>query len=185
MTAANFDAALAQILKEEAGFSNNRKDPGGATNLGVTLRTLSAWDGRQATIEELKALTPTTVAPIYHTNYWNAVRADALPSGVDLWVFDAAVNCGPGRAVRFLQHGVMVLEDGVIGPHTLQAVADVTTPAAMATVIHRMALVRASYYQSLPTFDTFGNGWMNRLAEVTQLALEWAGVANTGPGEPA
>ena len=38
-----FDACLAEVLKQEGGYVDNPLDPGGATNLGITRKTLAAW----------------------------------------------------------------------------------------------------------------------------------------------
>src|SRR5687767_1827204 len=97
MAADNFDASLKFVLQFEGGFVDHPKDPGGATNLGVTIHTLSAVLGRPATKAEVKALTPKTVAPIYRQRYWDKVRGDDLPLGVDLAVFDFGVHSGPKR----------------------------------------------------------------------------------------
>ena len=75
------------------------RDPGGATNLGVSIGTLSGWLGRMATKAEVCALTVEKVTPIYRKNYWDAARCRAYQPGADLCVSDAAVNSGPGRAV--------------------------------------------------------------------------------------
>lgn len=170
MTASNFPAALAAILKYEGGWTNNPADPGGATNLGVTQKTLSDWLGRRASIAEVRMLTPETVAPIYKARYWDAIQGDALPAGVDLIVFDTAVNSGPGRAAKLLQGAVGTIADGSIGPATLAAVA-----AHSATdIIDRFSAAHEAFYRGLPTFATFGKGWMNRLRAVHALALQMA-----------
>lgn len=168
--ASRFDVALAEILRHEGGWVDHPKDPGGATNRGVTLATLSDWLGRLATKEEVKALTVADVAPIYRERYWNAVKADELPAGVDLMVFDLAVNSGPGRAAKFLQEVVDAAVDGQIGPGTLAKV-NALHPLA---VIDGMAQRRERFYRGLSAFDTFGRGWMKRLADVTAKAKEMA-----------
>lgn len=168
--AARFDAALAEILRHEGGWVDHPKDPGGATNRGVTLATLSDWLGRTATKAEVKALTVADVAPIYRERYWNAVKGDDLPAGVDLMVFDLAVNSGPGRAAKFLQEVVGAAVDGQIGPGTLAKV-NALHPLA---VIDGLAQRRERFYRGLGTFDTFGRGWMKRLADVTAKAKEMA-----------
>src|SRR4051794_36362256 len=76
MAAANFEKCFAFILQFEGGFTNDPKDPGGPTNLGITQATLSAFLGRQATIAEVKALTPEKVAPIYRGKFWDHVNGD-------------------------------------------------------------------------------------------------------------
>ena len=124
MAAADFERALALVLVHEGGYVDHPADSGDATNLGVTIGTLADWPGRPATKAEVKALTKATVAPIYRRNYWNAVRGDELPFGVDFCVFDVAVNSGKGRAIPSLQRAFSVVDGGKIGPLTLSAAAD-------------------------------------------------------------
>ena len=164
----NFDHCLEMLLKHEGGFVNHPKDPGGATNLGVTLATYEQWVGRDVTIDEMKTLTVADVAPIYKERYWDAVRGDDLPSGVDWAVFDWAVNSGPRRAAKALQKAVAATQDGAIGPMTLRAVANHDA----SDLIHSIHDQRQKFYESLGTFDTFGRGWTRRNKETLEAALE-------------
>ena len=102
---------------------NHPKDPGGMTNLGCTKKVWEEHCGHEVDEKTMRALTPADVAPLYKTKYWDKVRGDELPSGVDYAVFDAAINSGPGRAAKWLQTCVGVEPDGGIGPKTLAAVA--------------------------------------------------------------
>lgn len=145
MASGNFDACLAVVLKHEGGYVDHPRDPGGATNLGVTIGTLRAWRGRAVTKAEVKALTVADVTPIYRANYWNAVGGDGLPAGVDLAVFDPAVNSGPARAKRWYAAGRRA--DAV---ETVRAICDI-----------RMGFLRA-----LRTWSTFGKGWTRRVADI-------------------
>ena len=158
----NWDEALLHILKYEGGYVNHPADPGGMTNLGVTKRVWEEWTGKPATEADMRALTPEMVGPLYKTRYWNAVKGDDLPSGVDLCVFDAAVNAGVGRASKFLQQAVGVNADGQIGPKTIAAV----TAKPADDVIEEFCALREAHYKSLSTFATFGKGWMRRLGSV-------------------
>ena len=158
----NWDEALRHILKYEGGYVNHPADPGGMTNLGVTKRVWEEWTGKPATETDMRALTPEMVGPLYKTRYWDAVRGDDLPSGIDLCVFDAAVNAGVNRASKFLQQAVGVTADGQIGPKTVEA----TTAKPADEVVAKFCDLREAHYKSLPTFATFGKGWMRRLASV-------------------
>ena len=158
----NWDEALRHILKYEGGYVNHPSDPGGMTNLGVTKRVWEEWTGKPATEADMRALTPEMVGPLYKTRYWDAVKGDDLPSGVDLCVFDCAVNAGVGRASKFLQQAVGVTADGQIGPKTVEA----TTAKPADEVVAKFCDLREAHYKSLPTFATFGKGWMRRLASV-------------------
>lgn len=165
-----FDQCLPLILAHEGGYVDHPKDPGGATNLGITLDTLSAYRGRKVTKDDVKALTVAEAGAIYLKNYWHPIYADQLPAGVDYILFDLAVNSGVGRARKYLQRAAGVTEDGIIGPATLAAVK-AKTPLAL---INSIAGYREAFYRGLDTFPTFGKGWLNRLAEVTAKAREMA-----------
>ena len=170
MTASNFPACLEVVLQSEGGFSDDPQDPGGVTNLGVTLHTWSGYVGHTATIAEMQALTPADVGRFYHSEYWNACDCDLLPAGVDLMVFDEAVNAGPWRARRSLQTAAGATADGSIGPATEAAVK----AAAPATLIVAIAANRQALYRSLPTFPRFGDGWLARVERTQTTALAMA-----------
>ena len=157
-----WEEALKHILKYEGGYVNHKDDPGGRTNLGVTQRVWEEWTGKPATEEDMRGLTVAMVSPLYKKRYWDAVRGDDLPSGVDLCVFDCAVNAGVGRASKFLQQAVGVNADGQIGPMTVAA----TTAKPAEEVIEAFCNLREAHYKSLSTFATFGKGWMRRLDSV-------------------
>jgi lysozyme family protein len=180
MADTNFDACLAIILQSEGGYSNNPADSGGPTNLGITLGTLTSWEGHQATISDVQALTPATVQPIYEANYWRAAGCDSCPAGVDLMVFDMAVNQGTGRAIRSLQAALNIPQDGVVGPITRGAAAKCNAVA----VIKAINADRDARYRSYAAFAIFGAGWMNRLARTTAYAMHMAPAALDPPVIP-
>jgi len=157
----NFAEALQHVLKHEGGYVNHPADPGGMTNLGVTKRVWEEWVGHEVDETTRRALTPAQVAPLYKTKYWDKIRGDDLPDGVDYAVFDAAVNSGPGRAAKWLQACVNVEPDGGIGPKTLAAVA-----AFKGDLVDDYSKRRLSFLMDLPHWATFGKGWSRRVAEV-------------------
>lgn len=175
MARANFAAALAGVLEHEGGFVNHPADPGGATNLGVTLGTARRLgidvDGDGDTdIIDIKLLKPADAAKVYRSEYWNKVRGDDLPSGVDYAVFDFAVNSGPSRAAKYLQALVGVAQDGAIGPKTLAAV-EAYDPAKL---VDRLCDRRMTFLRNLSHWATFGKGWTRRVEGVRVVAKEMA-----------
>lgn len=158
----NFDAALKAILHHEGGYVNHPADPGGMTNLGVTKRVWEEWVGHEVDEKTMRGLTPEIVGPMYKAKYWDKIKGDDLPTGVDYCVFDAAVNSGPGRAAKWLQACVGVEPDGGIGPKTLAAVAAFDPKELVEDYNKR----RLSFLMDLKTWDTFGKGWGRRVAEV-------------------
>ena len=164
----NFDAALKAILHHEGGFVNHPKDPGGMTNLGVTKRVWEEWVGHEVDEKAMRALTPADVDPLYRRKYWDRIKGDDLPIGVDYAVFDAAINSGPGRAAKWLQQTVGAVPDGAVGAGTLGEVAAMEP----AEIIEKYQDTRLKFMQSLPTWDTFGKGWGRRVTEVKEAALK-------------
>ncbi len=164
----NFDIALKYVLKHEGGYVNHPSDPGGMTNLGVTAKVWEEWTKKSATEAVMRSLTPAEVAPLYKRNYWDAVRADDLVSGLDYCVFDCAVNSGTRRAIRILQGCVGSTVDGSLGPNTMGAVAKFTDTKQL---IEDFSNERLEFLQSLPTFSTFGRGWTRRVNEVKDEAI--------------
>ena len=164
----NFEKSLALLLKHEGGFVDPPKDPGGATNKGITKKTYEKFLGRDATVEELKNIPDEDVETIYKALYWDIVKCDELPAGLDFAVFDWCVNGGPSRAAKTLQKGIKVTADGAIGPKTLQAVAN-SDPS---DVLEGFTQEIKTFYEGLSTFTTFGKGWHRRTDEALEHALD-------------
>jgi lysozyme family protein len=174
MSADNFERALTLVLKSEGKFVNNRHDPGGATNYGITQRVYDAWRRR----EGLRTLPVATIATaevraIYEAQYWDACRCDELPLGIDYMVFDAAVNSGPVQAVKWLQRALPASPtDGHVGLITLGAVAGLGDRAAL---VRRLCARRLTFLHRLKQWIAFGRGWSNRMASVQAAALAMVG----------
>jgi lysozyme family protein len=158
----NWQKSFELMLKSEGGYVNNPADPGGMTNLGVTKATWENWVGRESDEAEMRGLTPEKVEPLYKKKYWDAVRADELPVGLDYLMFDFGVNAGPGRAIKVMQSAVGVTPDGGFGPLTLAAVQAIDP----VELIEKFSQAKEDFYRSLGTFATFGKGWLNRVADV-------------------
>lgn len=151
----NFKKAVVIILKHEGGYVNHPSDPGGETNFGISKRAYPHL--------EISKLTEIDARQIYRRDYWDAVKADLLPSNLRLMVFDAAVNHGPGLAIRILQRLVKVGVDGVIGPATLEGLNHVN----IETLPVRYAKARLDIYMQNKNFNKFGTGWLRRLLSIT------------------
>lgn len=164
MTAEQFDDALKRVLVHEGGYVNHPADPGGATNKGVTQRVYDGWRRRQKKPPiSVRDISDAEVAAIYRFQYWDEIRADAMPPGVDYVVFDGAVNSGPSQAVKWLQRALGVVADGIVGAATLDALDRHRDPDVL---IADMLSRRLAMLKSLRTWSTFGKGWSRRLAEV-------------------
>jgi lysozyme family protein len=166
-----FDACLAFTLREEGGYVDDPADPGGATNMGITLATYRQWSDNPALgPTQVQDMTARTARAIYRSLYWNPLRADALPIGVDLSVFDMGVNAGIWRSARLLQRALRFTGeevDGCIGPETLDAAAKCDPRALVADLAER----QVAYYRSLADFPIFGTGWLDRTEARRNAAL--------------
>lgn len=151
-----FDAAFDRLIGFEGGYANNAHDPGGETMFGVTNRVARAHNYRG----DMRLLPRETAKAIYRSAYWDSIQADALPDGLRFDVFDAAVNSGPAQAVKWLQRVVGVIDDGLMGPTTIEAANRIDAKAAAAALIGQ----RLDLMTSLPNWAGFSKGWCRRLA---------------------
>lgn len=153
MTAANWPLVIDFTLEEEGGLSNDPADPGGLTNFGISQRAYPDVDVRNLTRDGAIA--------IYRRDYWARIHGDQLPAGVDLMVFDMAVNAGMASSAKVLQRCLGVDADGVIGETE-------TLPAALAAdagkLIATLRAAQLALYESLPGWHEFGAGWGGRVA---------------------
>lgn len=173
LDAALFEKALRHVLAMEGGWTDDPHDPGGPTNLGITLSEFARHRGVALDPEnfaqlksDLRGLTRTEAATIYARDYWQAARCPLLPAPLAAFHFDAAVNQGVRGAARMLQRALAVAVDGAIGPATLAAVAN----ADIFETLARYADVRRAHYRSLSTFWRFGRGWLSRVDKSLHLA---------------
>ena len=151
-----FDECFERLIGHEGGYVNNPRDPGGETKYGISKRAYPAVDIKGLTLDGAKA--------IYRRDYWGRARCDDLPRNVAFDVFDAAVNSGPGQAVRWLQRAVGVADDGQAGPVTLAAVGRIDPEVLQA----RYNGQRLDFMTRLSTWDVFGKGWARRIAQNLQ-----------------
>lgn len=168
---ANFGKALQEVLGVEGGRANNKHDNGGRTNYGITQATYDAYRLRMSQPEQsVYQIDQNELESIYRNSYWNIVRGDDLPSGIDLAVFDFAVNSGPVRAVRELQKVLGVNTDGQVGNLTLSAVRSRDAGA----LIDAYQAARLAYVESLDDFKYFGKGWKSRIERIRKVARGYA-----------
>ena len=170
-----FLAAMRRVFAHEGGYVDHPDDPGGATNLGITRRTLADWRGvtpfTALPKSEVRRLTRTEATEIYRARYWQTVQGDALPPGVAYALFDFAVNSGTRRAVRTLQEIVGTTPDGIMGGMTLSAVLRRDS----AELVRQLSARRLSFMQRLRHWRHFGRGWTRRVNEVEREALRLSG----------
>ena len=160
----NYDKCIETILHHEGGYVNHPDDPGGETNLGVTKKVYLNWcEDHNITVKEMTDLLVEDVAPIYKKNYWDRVKGDQLPSGLDLCVFDFGVNAGTGRAAKYLQTMIGTVADGGIGPNTLKALNEYVDTNGLEKTITDYQANRQKYYEKLSTLKHLAEDGLDEL----------------------
>jgi len=155
----DFEKALPIILGVEGDYSDDKADPGGKTRYGIT-EAEARGHGYTGEMSELPLF---LAQDIYRQSYWDACRCDEMPWPLNLYVFDAAVNQGPGTAIKMLQQCLDITPDGKVGPITIAK----TKPRNKWRESRFMAC-RAMRYQGTRNYDKFGMGWLTRLFQVWQ-----------------
>ncbi len=90
----SYDQCLERVLAHEGGYTNDARDPGGPTNFGITIYDYRKYVKRRATAADVQRMSLAEAKGIYRSKYWDALRCDDLPAGVDYTVFDYGVNRG-------------------------------------------------------------------------------------------
>lgn len=157
----NFETAFDLLITHEGGFSNHPNDPGGATMYGVT-EAVARAEGYTGPMQDL---TLDFAKSVYRKRYWDACRCDQMPDPLRYPLFDAAVNSGPGQAIKWLQSAVGVKVDGAIGPVTQQAVN--VLPAQVTR--QKMVGARLRFMTNLANWPSFSKGWARRIAAILEM----------------
>jgi lysozyme family protein len=152
MAASNREFCIKATLKHEGGYVDHPSDPGGATNWGITIGVAREYWKPDATKADIKAMPQSVAVEIYRKRYWNAVKGDDLPAGLDFAVYDFGVNSGPARALKYLK----------------------ATSGSTEKRIIDLCDARLAFVKGLKTWPTFGKGWGRRIAEVKATALKMA-----------
>lgn len=184
MVARNFDLFYKEVLESEGLFYEDVPgDNGGPTKCGITIADVARWNGVRCPkrggagwdelVDKVRALTPASSRDIYKKFYWDSVRADELPAGLDYCVVDYAVNSGTGRAIPTLgkllgMSGVKTITDEVLEAVAKEDIKD---------LINRYQDERRRFLEKIsnnPGQAKFRKGWLAREARVRKTSLALA-----------
>lgn len=155
----SFSNAFETILALEGGYVNDPHDPGGETKFGISKSAFPHLDIKSLTIDQAKE--------IYRQQYWNPIRGDDLPPLVAIPVFDFAVNAGVYKAKKTLQKAMGILDDGSIGPLTLET----AQKFPLKDFLVNFTAERVLHYSRLASFPIYGRGWINRAMNIAIICL--------------
>lgn len=165
------DDLIARLIEREGGYVNNPSDAGGPTNYGITLATLHEARNAPVSAADVQALTKAEAAAIYKDRYFTKPGFDAIADPeLQEFLFDYAVNSGPGAAAKSLQTALQGMGlytgaiDGGIGPLTRQGIRACQNMPELyyRTKCERYELL-LRYIGSDARQATFAIGWANRL----------------------
>lgn len=167
----NFDACLTQVLEYEGGNDDDPRDPGGRTSRGIIQTEFTAYlKARGQSSRDVFTMTTAEMQDIYRGQYWNTVRGDDLPRGIDMCTFDPAVNSGPVRGVKWMQGALGAGVDGWVGNETITTANALSNPERVRAVQAACA-ARMSFLRGLGTFAVFGRGWSSRVVSVEAVSV--------------
>lgn len=164
------------ILRWEGGFVNHKNDPGGATNKGVTLKTLRsqridfADKNKNGVIDvaDLKLITNADAQKIFEKDYWSRIKGDQLPLAVANVLADWVWLSG-SHAIKRPQRMVGAISDGIMGPKSIKAITDAynKNPSEFMNSLYKD---RYSYINEIikvnPKLKDFQKGWINRMEDL-------------------
>lgn len=161
----DFDQAFERLIGHEGGFTDHRDDrgnwTGGHVGVGQLKGTNFGISAMSYPGEDIKGMTLDRAKTIYRRDFWGPAGCDAVADAAKFDLFDMAVNSGVKPAVKTLQRAVGEVDDGILGPRTIQAAQSVPGPRLVA----RFNGHRLQFMTDLKTWDSFGKGWARRIAE--------------------
>lgn len=167
-----FDTAFERLLGHEGNFQNKRSDRGnwtsGKVGVGELRGTKFGISAMSYPNENIRELTVDRAKFLYRRDFWARVGGDELHAAIVFQLFDAAVNHGPGNAIRILQRAVDVADDGDFGPITEGA----TKALDVNDVLMKFNAERIRFFARLSTFNDYGRGWMRRVADNLDYAAD-------------
>lgn len=182
------EEAIRFVLRNEGGFSDNVFDSGQSTNHGVSLRFLRNLPSEKLkkygifkapialVVDDIRELTEVQAMVIYENEFWQEAPFEKISwQQVCNYLFDMCVNHGISHGIKILQHaiwdvefkrdGLGVVDDGILGNLTLDAIEYLDAHNSGEFLV-ALTAERCAYYRMLveisPKNKEFLNGWLDR-----------------------
>lgn len=180
---AKFDSCVDYVLKHEGGLANNKADPGGITNFGISLRFLREVpeDNRkragvfgEVTEKSIIDLTKDQAIRLYKSEFWDKAPFEKIMNPqLGKYIFDMAIHHGINRATKITQRACCaaqkmkdyVKDDGVFGSKTLSAVNYASFMLIPALISGRTGFMR-QLVAVKPQLAVFLDGWITRAFDI-------------------
>jgi lysozyme family protein len=171
---AKFMRALQVVLGFEGGYVDNAKDPGGATNHGITQRTYDSWcRWKGISRKSVKDIPDQDVAQIYREDYWTPLHCDEFPFSVSVVLFDTAVQWGVNGTIVDIVMRIPALR-GFPGPSTavFERLRSLKPELLIDQVVDRRISFRYERVKKKPSQIIFFHGWLNRDRKLKEIAMQ-------------
>ncbi len=183
-----FEFAIPLVMKHEGGLAYDPADPGGITNMGISLRFLSSLARLHPEIipqldidknnllnsNDVKSINLEKATQLYYRYFWEPYGYKNITNqSLANKLFDLSVNLGPNIAAKLLQKAYCQISpstklhiDGTLGKNSYQYInqLDKEQTNKLLTIFCKFA---ADYYQNLvkkhPILKKFLNGWLRRV----------------------
>lgn len=174
---ASFELAINKTLDNEGGakYTNNPKDPGGATKYGISLRFYRENINKNANEDTIRNLDKNGAIGIYEAHFWNPNRyKDIKHQPIAEKIFDMGVNMGCSTSNKIAQKTFNIYnnsestnnilkEDGVFGIMTISSFNGIKD---INKYLNMLKLGYSAFYEYLvkknPVNETFIKGWLKR-----------------------
>ena len=170
-----FDYAIKVLLEHEGGLSDDKHDPGGITNFGITIGFLKEFKediNGDGVIDsyDVRRLTKERAIELYKKHIWDVIGIDRINDTIIATkIFDMGVDIGMYHSIRILQqatnlHAHPALKiDGRLGSLTVNRVNSIKEVAMFHNDLR--SLYRMYYVdicKSKPKMKWALHGWLIR-----------------------
>ena len=172
-----FNLAMRTVLRHEGGLSNNKSDPGGITNWGISLRYLKQahidpnGDGKEDA-NDIIHLTLTEADNIYYKQWFEKYHyGDIKNQAVMTDVLDFSINAGASQCHKVVQRAINSISktkvpvNGVLGQSTIALMNSLNSVQLHQAINTQQKDFYRSIVKRNPHLKVFLKGWILRSNE--------------------
>lgn len=168
-----FQYAVTVVLHHEGGYVDDKKDRGGVTNFGISLRYLrdikidvngdGAIDGK-----DIRLMDKGEATEIYKKYWWDKYHYNNIVDTIlATKVLDLSVNVGEIEAHKIVQralntNGTTVSIDGILGKHSFDAINSQSNDTLLKCIRAQSVLFYLNLIKIHPQYIKYRDGWLRR-----------------------
>lgn len=158
-----FEVAIEYVLKNEGGFTDDARDPGGATQWGVIKTEYEKFLGKKLTSDDVRKMPLSTAKAIYMKEFWLPIKGDRYDTdAVAIAIMDTAVNKGLGGCMVCLRDALDKEDLSRYGEDTIEAVNMVEPNHFLQRFSEAVLRYIEARIAKYPNMAWARKGWQNR-----------------------